>query len=210
MNAYELMRKAPVIPVLVVDDPASAAPLASALVAGGLPVLEVTLRTPAAWQAVAAMQTVEHAIVGVGTITRVEQLRQAVDAGAAFAVTPGATPALLEAAKQSGLATLPGVMTPSEAIAALNAGFDCLKFFPAGPAGGVAMLKSLYGPLPEAKFCPTGGVGPDNLNDYLALPNVLCVGGSWVAPPQLIKAGDWAGITALAQQAAAAKTHSAA
>ncbi len=204
MTTYELMQRAPVIPVLVIDDPAMALPLASALVGGGLPVLEVTLRTPAAWQVVKAMQGVAGAVVGIGTVTRAEQLRQASDAGAAFVVTPGATLDLLEAAKQSGLPTLPGVMTPSEAIAALNAGFDCLKFFPAQPAGGVAMLKSLYGPLPGARFCPTGGVGPDNLADYLALPNVICVGGSWVAPPQLIGAGDWEGITALAQQAVAA------
>ena len=203
MNAQEIMQQAPVIPVLVIHDPTAAAPLAEALVAGGLPVLEVTLRTPEAWQAIKTMQSVAGAIVGIGTVTQPEQFRQAQDAGVEFIVTPGGTAELLTAAKQSKLPTLPGVMTPSEAIAALAAGFDCLKFFPAGPAGGVGMLKALHGPLPEAKFCPTGGVGPNNLQDYLALPNVLCVGGSWVAPPELIKAGDWSAITALAQQAVA-------
>lgn len=204
MNTDQLMQQTPVIPVLTIDDPASAIPMAEALVAGGINVLEVTLRTPAAWAAIEAMLTVENAIVGVGTVTRVEQFQQAKDSGVAFVVTPGSTPALLEAAKQSGLPTLPGVATPSEVITALTAGFDRLKFFPAGPAGGTAMLKALQGPLAEAKFCPTGGVGPDNLADYLTLPNVLCVGGSWVTPSKLVQAGDWDGITKLAQQAVAA------
>jgi 2-dehydro-3-deoxyphosphogluconate aldolase/(4S)-4-hydroxy-2-oxoglutarate aldolase len=202
MNSDELMRKAPVIPVLVVDDPETAIPLAQALVAGGLPVLEVTLRTKTAFQVIEAMCQVEGAIVGVGTITRPEQFRQAQDSGAVFAVTPGSTPALLDAAVNSGLPTLPGTMTPSEVIAALDAGFNRLKFFPAGQAGGIPMLKAWQGPLPEAKFCPTGGVSADNLADYLALPNVLCVGGSWVAPAALIKSGAWAQITELARQAA--------
>ena len=203
MNAQDIMQEAPVIPVLVVQDPKTATPLAEALVAGGLPVLEITLRTPTAWQAVKAMQSVKGSIVGIGTVTRAEQFQQAREAGVAFVVTPGATAELLAAAKQSKLPTLPGVMTPSDAITALNVGFDCLKFFPAGSAGGVGMLKALHGPLPEAKFCPTGGVGLSNMNDYLTLPNVLCVGGSWVAPPELIKKGDWAGISELARQAVA-------
>jgi 2-dehydro-3-deoxyphosphogluconate aldolase/(4S)-4-hydroxy-2-oxoglutarate aldolase len=147
------------------------------------------------------MRRVEGAIVGVGTVTRPQQFQQARDCGAEFAVTPGATPALLEAAQASGLPTLPGTMTPSEVIAALAAGFERLKFFPAACAGGIAMLKALQGPLPEAKFCPTGGVGIDNLSDYLALPNVLCVGGSWVAPTPLIEAREWEKISELARQA---------
>lgn len=201
MKPRELMQQAPVIPVLTIADPSIAIPLAKALVAGGLPVLEVTLRTPAAWQAIEAMQTVAGAVVGVGTVTRTEQFEQAKDVGAKFVVTPGATPDLLEAARISELPTLPGVMTPSEAIAALTCGFDCLKFFPAEAGGGVAMLKALYGPLPELMFCPTGGIGRDNLSEYLALPNVLCVGGSWLTPARLIKIGDWSAITTLAQQA---------
>ena len=201
MNTDQLMQTAPVIPVLVVDDPDTAVPLAEALVAGGLPVLEVTLRTASALQSIEAMSKVEGAIVGVGTVTRPEQFEQSKNAGAQFAVTPGATATLLEAAKASGLPTLPGVMTPSEAIAALAAGFDRLKLFPAEPAGGIPLLKAMSGPLPQAKFCPTGGVGLDNLNAYLALPNVLCVGGSWVAPASLVKAGRWQEITELARQA---------
>lgn len=204
MNTDELMRKAPVIPVLVVNDPETAIPLARALVDGGLPVLEVTLRTAGALQVIEAMCRVEGAIVGAGTVTRPEQFQQVKDSGAVFAVTPGATPALLDAAIGSGLPTLPGTMTPSEVIAALEAGFDRLKFFPAGQAGGIPMLKAWHGPLPEAKFCPTGGVGADNLADYLALPNVLCVGGSWVAPANLIESGAWSRITELARSAAAA------
>jgi 2-dehydro-3-deoxyphosphogluconate aldolase/(4S)-4-hydroxy-2-oxoglutarate aldolase len=203
MNTDELMRKAPVIPVLVVDDPETAIPLARALVAGGLPVLEVTLRTPGALQVIEAMCRVEGAIVGAGTVTRPEQFQQVKDSGAVFAVTPGATPVLLDAAISSGLPTLPGTMTPSEVIAALEAGFDRLKFFPAGQAGGIPMLKAWQGPLPEAKFCPTGGVSADNLAEYLALANVLCVGGSWVAPANLIKSGAWTQITELARRAAA-------
>lgn len=204
MNARELMQLAPVIPVLVIDDLATAVPLARALVAGGLPVLEVTLRTAAAWQAIAEMQTVAGAVVGVGTVTQADQFQQAKDVGARFVVMPGATPGLLDAAQHSGLPTLPGVMTPSEALTAMTAGFDCLKLFPAEPAGGTTLLKALHGPLPELRFCPTGGIGLNNLSDYLALPNVLCVGGSWVAPSALVKAGDWQAITALAQQAVAA------
>lgn len=201
MNSLELMQRAPVIPVLVIDDPGAAVPLAEALVAGGLPVLEVTLRTPAAFRAITAMRSVAGAIVGVGTVTKPEQFQQAKDAGAWFAVTPGTTPALLEAAQASGLPTLPGVMTPSEVIAAIAAGFLGLKLFPAEPAGGRALLKALHGPLPQARFCPTGGMSPENLADYLSLPNVLCVGGSWLTPADRVKTKDWAAITHLAQQA---------
>lgn len=203
MNAREIMQTAPVIPVLVIEDVQHAVPLAEALVAGGLPVLEITLRTPAAWEAIKAMQQVQGAIVGVGTAISVEHIEQARSTGVEFIVTPGANSDLLQAAKASDIPTLPGVMTPSEAIMALNAGFKCLKFFPAGPAGGVNMLKAFHGPLPQARFCPTGGVSLNNMQEYLSLPNVLCVGGSWVAPTKLVQAGDWKGITELARQAVA-------
>lgn len=197
----QLMRLAPVIPVLAVHSVDHAVPLAEALVAGGLPVLEVTLRTPAALEVISAMATVSGAVVGVGTVIRPQQFQQAKDAGARFAVTPGSTPTLLSAARDSGLPTLPGVASASEAIAALEAGFDRLKLFPAEAAGGIPLLKSLHGPLAELAFCPTGGVGPNNMGAYLKLPNVLCVGGSWVAPTDRVQAGDWAGITALAREA---------
>lgn len=201
MTPAELLTRAPVLPVIVVDDPATAEPLAEALVAGGLPVLEVTLRTPAALEAIAAMSRIEGAVVGAGTVTRPEQFEQVRRAGAEFVVTPGCTSALLAAARDAGIPVVPGVMTPSEAMSALAAGFDHLKLFPAGPAGGIPLLKALAGPLPEVRFCPTGGVGPDNLRDYLNLPNVVCVGGSWVVPAERVRAGDWSGITALARQA---------
>ena len=202
MNVEQLMTRAPVIPVLVIDDIAVARPLAQALVAGGLPVLEITLRTPVALQAIEIMSQVDGAIVGVGTITRSEQFQQSIDAGARFAVTPGLTPALATAAQATQLPTLPGVMTPAEVIAAQEAGFNHLKFFPAQQAGGIAMLKALAGPFPAVRFCPTGGVSAANMNDFLSLPNVLCVGGSWVAPAALVKSGAWDDITALAKQAA--------
>lgn len=201
LSVDTLMGMAPVIPVLSIDDIHQAVPLAQALVAGGLPVLEVTLRTPAALEAIRAMSEVAGAIVGVGTVIRPAQFEAARIAGARFAVTPGATPTLLAAARDSGLPTLPGVASASEAIAALEQGFDRLKLFPAEAVGGRTLLKSLYGPLPELAFCPTGGVSPENLASYLALPNVYCVGGSWVAPREQLRVGDWAGITALAQEA---------
>lgn len=201
LSVERLMTTAPVIPVLVIDDPATAKPLAEALVAGGLPVLEITLRTAAALPAIEAMAQVEGAIVGVGTVTRPEQFRQSIDAGATFAVTPGLTEKLADAARASGLPTLPGVMTPAEVIAAQAAGFSHLKFFPAQQAGGIAMLKALGGPFPEVRFCPTGGVNADNMREFLALPNVLCVGGSWVAPAKAVAAGDWKAVTALAREA---------
>lgn len=204
MTIADLLSRAPIIPVLVIEDPDQAAPLAEALVAGGLPVLEVTLRTPAALDAIRAMAQVDGAVIGAGTVVQPEQFEQARTAGAAFAVTPGCTSALLATAVEAGIPVLPGVMTPSEALSVLAAGFDHLKLFPAGPAGGVALLKALAGPLPQLRFCPTGGVNLNNLADYLALPNVVCVGGSWLAPADKVKAGDWAAIRTLAQQAVAA------
>ncbi len=202
MDIRTVMRLAPVIPVIVVDSPEQAVPLARALVAGGLPVLEVTLRTAAALPAIEAIAAeVEGAVLGVGTVVRPAQFEAAHRAGATFAVTPGLTPTLAAAAKDCGLPLLPGVMTPGEVIAAGEAGFDALKLFPAAQAGGIGMLQALAGPFPDVVFCPTGGFTADNFRAALALPNVLCVGGSWVVPKVAIAAGDWATITALARAA---------
>jgi 2-dehydro-3-deoxyphosphogluconate aldolase/(4S)-4-hydroxy-2-oxoglutarate aldolase len=204
MNVLELMQVGPVIPVIALEDAAQAVPLARALVTGGVRVLEVTLRTPAGLAAIRAIaQDVPDAIVGVGTVTRPEQVAAALDAGARFAVTPGLTPALIDAARQSGLPLLPGVMTPSELIAAQAAGFFQLKLFPAQQAGGIGMLAALHGPFPDAVFCPTGGVTVETAPDFLALPNVVCVGGSWLTPRAALAANDWDAITHLARHAAA-------
>ncbi|MGC9419236.1 MAG: bifunctional 4-hydroxy-2-oxoglutarate aldolase/2-dehydro-3-deoxy-phosphogluconate aldolase [Rhodovulum sp.] len=197
-----LCRRAPVIPVLVIEDARHARPLAEALVAGGLPVLEVTLRTPAALEAIHEMSSVEGGIVGAGTLLTPEDMEAAQTAGARFGVSPGATPMLLDAARAGELPLLPGAATATEAMALLEKGYRVQKFFPAEAAGGVAALKALASPLPQIHFCPTGGVGPANAADYLALPNTLCVGGSWVAPRAMVAAGDWTGITVLAQKAA--------
>lgn len=196
-----LCRKAPVIPVLVIEDAAHARPLAEALVAGGLPVLEVTLRTPAALEAIREMAGVEGGIVGAGTLITPEDVEAAQAAGARFGVSPGATPMLLDAARAGDLPLLPGAATATEAMALLERGYNVQKFFPAEAAGGVAALKALASPLPQIRFCPTGGIGPANAPDYLALSNTLCVGGSWVAPKDKVASGDWAGITALARAA---------
>lgn len=195
-----LLRQVPVLPVLVIDDAETAEPLARALLAGGLHVLEVTLRTPAALEAIRRMTRVEGVTVGAGTLTRVADLESARAAGASFGVSPGATRELLQAATEIGLPFLPGVATPSEAMRARDLGFDTLKFFPAVPAGGTAMLKSIYGPLPDLAFCPTGGIDASNFQSFRALPNVLCVGGSWVAPADAIRKGDWTTITRLAEE----------
>lgn len=198
----EICAMAPVIPVIVIEDAAWAEPLARSLVAGGLPVLEVTLRTPAALEAIAAMARVEGAVVGAGTVITTQDAHRARTAGARFAVSPGLTDTLVSACEDCALPLLPGAATASEAMQAVEAGFDTLKFFPAGPAGGPAYLKALAGPLPGIRFCPTGGVSAANAPDYLALSNVLCVGGSWISPAEMMRAGDWAGIEALARQAA--------
>lgn len=195
--------KAPIIPVLVLDDLAHAAPLAQALVAGGLPALEVTLRTPCALDAIRAMADVPGGIVGAGTLLAPDDIRAAKAAGASFGVSPGATPRLIAASVEIGLPLLPGAVTASEVMALWEQGYDMLKFFPAEAAGGAPALKSIGGPIPQVKFCPTGGITPQNAASYLALPNVICAGGSWVAPKDLMVAGDWAGITALAAAAAA-------
>lgn len=198
----DIMRASPVIPVIAIDDIEYAVPLAKALVAGGIRVLEVTLRTVHGLPAIRAIaEQVPGAIVGVGTLTQADEFVAARDAGAVFGVSPGLTPALIAAAKASGLPLLPGVMTPSEVMAAREAGFRQLKLFPAVPAGGVGMLNAIAGPLGDVTFCPTGGISLETAPDFLACKNVACVGGSWLTPKDLLKAGDWARITALATAA---------
>jgi 2-dehydro-3-deoxyphosphogluconate aldolase/(4S)-4-hydroxy-2-oxoglutarate aldolase len=193
----------PVIPVLRIGDAASAVPLARALAKGGLPMIEITLRTPAALEAIRRVAgEVEEAIVGAGTILDARQFGEAARAGSRFIVSPGATPPLFAAARDSEVPLLPGAITPAEIMTAAEEGVDFLKFFPAEQAGGVAFLKSLASPFAGIRFCPTGGVTAANASAYLALPNVVCVGGSWVAPDGLVDAGDWAGIERLAREAA--------
>jgi len=206
MNVLEVMRTGPVIPVIVIDDLAHAVPLARALVAGGVRVLEVTLRTAAGLDAIRAIaREVPGAIVGVGTLTTREDFAAARGAGATFGVSPGLTPALVEGARESGLPLLPGVMTPSDVIAARAAGFRQLKLFPAQQAGGMGMLKAMHGPFPDVMFCPTGGVSEETAPQFLALPNVACVGGSWLTPKAAVQAGDWKEITRLASRASQLK-----
>ena len=203
MTLLDIMRTSAVIPVIAIDEPEHAVPLARALVAGGIRVLEVTLRTRHGLDAIKAMSAVEGAIIGVGTLTQPEEFAAARDAGAVFGVSPGLTPALIAAAKSSGLPLLPGVMTPSEVLAAREAGFRQLKLFPAVPAGGVGMLNAIAGPMPDVTFCPTGGISIDTAAQFLACKNVACVGGSWLTPKDALQAGDWARITELAKAAAA-------
>ena len=202
-RAAEVCALAPVIPVLTVPDAGKAEDLAKALVAGGLPALEVTLRTPAALDAIRAMAGVKGGVVGAGTLMTPRDVENAKAAGATFGVSPGATDALLDAAEANDLPLLAGSATVSEVMRLLDRGYTVMKFFPAEVNGGIAALKSIGAPVPQARFCPTGGVKPGNAADYLALPNVLCVGGSWVCPGDKIAAGDWAAITALAAEAAA-------
>jgi 2-dehydro-3-deoxyphosphogluconate aldolase/(4S)-4-hydroxy-2-oxoglutarate aldolase len=201
MTLLEIMRTSSVIPVIAIDDPEHAVPLARALVAGGIRVLEVTLRTKHGLAAIRAMSEVPGAIVGVGTLTRPEEFAAARDAGAVFGVSPGLTAALVAAAKSSGLPLLPGVMTPGEVMAARENGFQQLKLFPAVPAGGIGMLNAIYGPLPDVTFCPTGGISQETASQFLALKNVACVGGSWLTPKDAIAAGNWDRITEIAKAA---------
>jgi len=203
LDIRDIVGLAPVIPVLTVTELDHAVPLARALAAGGLRVLEVTLRTPVALAAIAAMRkAVPEAIVGVGTLTRAVDFAGADRAGAQFGVSPGLTPELAAAARGARFPLLPGVMTPTELIAARAQGFSVLKLFPAQQAGGIGMLQALGAPFPDVLFCPTGGITRSTAPDFLALPNVACVGGSWVAPRQLLERGDWAGIEQLARDAA--------
>ncbi len=198
-----VLRRAPVIPVLTVEGPDDAVPLAHALVAGGLPVLEVTLRTEGALRAIEAMaREVPGAVLGAGTVLTASQATEAKDAGATFLVSPGSTPALSRAAADLGVPFLPGVATASEAMLMAEHGHRILKFFPAEPAGGTSYLKSLSAPLPDLLFCPTGGIDAAKARLYLALKNVVCVGGSWVTPADALKARDFETVTRLASEAA--------
>lgn len=203
LSIETIIKTSPVIPVLVIENLEDAVPLAEALVRGGLRVLEITLRTDVALEAITAIkEALPDAIVGAGTIIDDKSLQAAEKAGAAFLVSPGVNESLLKAAKYSNVPLLPGVATPSEAMRLYQEGYSALKFFPAEAAGGAPMLKSIAGPLPQLVFCPTGGVSPDNAMDYLSLPNVHCVGGSWMAPKSLVNAKNWTEIEQLARQAA--------
>ena len=201
----EICALAPIIPVIVVDELDHAVPLAKALVAGGLPVLEVTLRTPVALDAIRAMSEVDGGVVGAGTLVTPDDVRAAKEAGAKFGVSPGATDALLDACEADDLPLLPGAATASEAMRLLARGYDMLKFFPAEASGGAPALKSIGAPLPQISFCPTGGVSPENAQSYLSLPNVVCAGGSWVVPKAAMQAGDWGEIERLAKDASRLK-----
>ena len=202
-HAAEICRLAPVVPVLVIDDLALAIKLAEALVAGGLPVLEVTLRTPVALEAIRIMAQVPGGRVGAGTLLTPADVKAAKAAGATFGVSPGATDRILDACAEYDLPLLPGAATASEIMALLEKGYTVQKFFPAEQSGGAAFLKSIGSPIPQVKFCPTGGISLKNARDYLGLSNILCVGGSWVAPKEALARGDWASVTDLAREAAA-------
>jgi 2-dehydro-3-deoxyphosphogluconate aldolase/(4S)-4-hydroxy-2-oxoglutarate aldolase len=199
-----VLTSGPVMPVMVIQNLDDAVPLAKALVAGGIKVLEITLRTPIALEAIRLIsQEVREAIVGAGTITTPEQLKAAEDAGAVFAISPGLTDTLLTAAHTGNIALIPGIATLSELMKGMEYDLDCFKFFPAEAAGGIPMLKSIAGPIPTVTFCPTGGISPENYNAYLRLSNVACVGGSWLAPADVIRDKNWSKVTELAAQAIA-------
>jgi len=206
MNIDKILDLASVIPVIEISDADLAAPLAEALLKGGVRVAELTLRTPAALASLAAMKkAAPDLVVGMGTVLTADDARKSIDQGADFLVSPGLTPTLLAFAPKATAPLLPGVATASEAMQAFDAGVTRLKFFPAEPAGGIAYLKALYGPLPQARFCPTGGISAERAKDYLALPNVACVGGSWVATAAAIDRRDWAEVETNARRAAALK-----
>jgi len=206
LTPLEVLAAGPVMPVVVIDDPAKAVPMARALVAGGIRAIEITLRTPRALEAVRAIAAeVPEAIPGVGTVLNAADLAAAADAGARFAISPGATPALLAAAQATALPYIPAVATASELMAAMEAGCSVCKFFPAAQAGGVEALKALFGPFPAARFCPTGGIDAASAPAYLALPNVVCVGGSWIVPRAALDGGDFATIERLARAASGLK-----
>lgn len=202
MEPAEVFAQGPVVPVMVIKDLAHAVPLARALVAGGLRVLEITLRTPVAVEAIREIaRSVPEAVVGAGTVTTAEDLAAVSEAGAVFAISPGLTPELLDAANQGDIGLIPGIATVSELMAGLQRGYDHFKFFPAEAAGGIPMLKAIGGPFSKVVFCPTGGISMGNYRDYLALSNVACVGGSWVAPAEAVARGDWGLISQLARDA---------
>lgn len=199
-----LFAQGPVVPVIVIKDLADAVPMAKALLAGGIKVLEVTLRTPVALDAIRLLaQEVPDAIVGAGTVTTAAQLQQCIDAGAKFAISPGLTRELLQAGKDAAIPLIPGIASISELMEGTGLGYSHFKFFPAEAAGGVKTLKSIHGPFADIRFCPTGGINEHNFRDYLALPNVKCVGGSWIVPDDAVAAKDWARITQLCQTAVA-------
>jgi 2-dehydro-3-deoxyphosphogluconate aldolase / (4S)-4-hydroxy-2-oxoglutarate aldolase len=203
----KFLRLSPVMPVVTVSDPTTAADVARALVRGGIRVIEVTLRTPVALRAIELIaREVPEITVGAGTVLSVGDLQSSAEAGAAFAISPGATPALLDAGTHGPIPYLPTIATASELMAALAAGYRCFKFFPAGAAGGIAMLNSFAGPFPEARFCPTGGISQATVKSYLDLPNVLCAGGSWLTPGDAVRRKDWSMIESLASKAAASRT----
>lgn len=203
LSADDVMKLSPVMPVVVIDDAALAEPLARVLLANDVRTIEVTLRTAAALDAIRAVATAApEMIVGAGTVLNLADLDAAIEAGARYALSPGATPKLMKAARNAKIPFIPGVATSSEIMRGLDLGYTHFKFFPAEQMGGVAALKAQHGPFPNAKFCPTGGISADKAPAYLALPNVLCVGGSWIAPADKIKAQDWAAIEAAAKQAA--------
>jgi 2-dehydro-3-deoxyphosphogluconate aldolase/(4S)-4-hydroxy-2-oxoglutarate aldolase len=203
MTSGSLLDRVPVIPVVVVEDAAHAVPLARALVAGGLPVIELTLRTPAALEAIERIAgEVPEILLGVGTVVSPSQAARATAAGARFLVSPGSTPTLRRAVRDLGVPSLLGVSTVSEVLTMLEEGWDEMKLFPASAVGGTTLLKAIADPVPAARFCPTGGITQANAADYLALPNVGCVGGSWITPSALLAAQDWDGITRLAAAAA--------
>ncbi|MUH71095.1 bifunctional 4-hydroxy-2-oxoglutarate aldolase/2-dehydro-3-deoxy-phosphogluconate aldolase [Psychrosphaera haliotis] len=202
IDSAEVFAAGPVVPVLVIDRVEDAVPIANALVAGGIKVLEVTLRTPVAMDVIREIAThCPEAIIGAGTVTNAEQLKQVTEAGAKFAISPGLTPDLLDAGNNGSIALIPGVSSISELMVGLDKGYSHFKFFPAEASGGVQSLKSIGGPFPDVKFCPTGGINPSNYQDYLALDNVLCCGGSWLCPDSVVKEQNWDEITRLAKTA---------
>ncbi len=204
ISALDVLKTGPVVPVIVINNIDHAVPLAKALVAGGVKVLEVTLRTPVAIEAIRRIaEEVPGAVVGAGTVASEADLNAVTEAGGVFAISPGLTPTLLTAAINGPIALIPGISTASELMFGMEYGLREFKFFPAAAAGGIKMIKSIGGPFPQATFCPTGGISPDNYKEYLSLKNVACVGGSWLAPTDALEQGDWQKITDLAQAAIA-------
>ncbi len=204
ISPKDLFAMGPIVPVLVIKDVADAVPIAKALLAAGVKVLEVTLRTPAALDVISIIaKEVPEAIVGAGTVTNRAMLQQSQEAGAKFAISPGLTKDLLQAGQEGDIALIPGISSISELMDGVDCGYDHLKFFPAEASGGVSAIKSIGGPFPDIKFCPTGGININNVRDYLALPNVSCCGGSWLVPDDVVANKDWAAITELAKQAIA-------
>lgn len=202
LSPAEIFAAGPVVPVLVINDADKAVPLAKALMAGGIKVLEVTLRTPAALDVIKRIaQEVPDALIGAGTVTNAQQLKAVTEAGAKFAISPGMTAELLKAGQDGSIPLIPGISSTSDLMKGKDAGYTHMKFFPAEASGGIKAIKSISGPFPDVTFCPTGGISPSNYRDYLALKNVACVGGSWVAPDDAIEAGDWQRITDLAKEA---------